>query len=365
MQQEKSVWNKILRVAGLTIGMVLIVFAGVGLYVIYYYDLGDPGNPCTQEIKLCPDGKTSVVRTGLKCEFAECLIELNDTSGGEFPIFTKKSAWGPCPPRKLCEESMILRSSGRLTLEDKEMTIPSGDLWKIVSAIKESKVFGKSCVTSPVMDYGATYYVNDGAHDKTIEFPGCEEDLRKIEKLLDLFVENLRSRRSQDSAAPSTWKTYRNEKYGFEMKYKENQPDPKIFINDISEIRYSWVAESDFEIHLFDDFKIFRNPIYNATEDEFGILIYSGVDHQWVVSSSAANSVCPLEFRTKQNVPYYSVGTGVHAGDSFDIFVTAKGLVAVAGGKYFGKDNFLRNEIVFDRPDLVLKVGCRIIKTVK
>lgn len=38
---------------------------------------------CTQEAKLCPDGKTSVGRTGPNCEFAECPIENKQTNDNE------------------------------------------------------------------------------------------------------------------------------------------------------------------------------------------------------------------------------------------------------------------------------------------
>jgi hypothetical protein len=37
------------------------------------YRLPNPiGHACTQEAKLCPDGKTAVGRTGANCEFAPC-----------------------------------------------------------------------------------------------------------------------------------------------------------------------------------------------------------------------------------------------------------------------------------------------------
>jgi hypothetical protein len=42
---------------------------------------GDGGKVCTAEAKLCPDGKTSVGRTGPNCEFAACPTT-SGTGGG-------------------------------------------------------------------------------------------------------------------------------------------------------------------------------------------------------------------------------------------------------------------------------------------
>ncbi len=66
---------------------ILIVLIVVGVLVLgggtYYFLTKKTPEPvaCTQEAKICPDG-SSVGRTGLSCEFAECptvKISINDT----------------------------------------------------------------------------------------------------------------------------------------------------------------------------------------------------------------------------------------------------------------------------------------------
>ena len=51
--------------------LIIIVILATIMYVISGYS---PKTiiPCSQEVKICPDGKTAVQRTGQYCEFAPC-----------------------------------------------------------------------------------------------------------------------------------------------------------------------------------------------------------------------------------------------------------------------------------------------------
>jgi len=157
-----------------------------------------------------------------------------------------------------------------------------------------------------------------------------------------------------------TFKTYRNDKYGFSMRYPSDMPELQVFENSTSTIYFSLVAGSgNFEVHFFNDPNQFHNPIYNSDEDNSGDLGYSTNNQQWIVTSNSDNpGVCPYAKTDKEGLTFYNIGTGHHAGDSFNMYITNKGLIAVVG-EQFNPDNIT---ITFDNPASVLKVGCLAVK---
>jgi hypothetical protein len=52
--------------------ILILLLVSFGLVLISYYTIGDKQTACTEEAKLCPDGTTSVGRTGPNCEFEAC-----------------------------------------------------------------------------------------------------------------------------------------------------------------------------------------------------------------------------------------------------------------------------------------------------
>ena len=175
-----------------------------------------------------------------------------------------------------------------------------------------------------------------------------------------------------DSPDISTWKTYRNEKYGFTLNYQSDLPELRVLINDLSPITYSLVAgEPIFEIHLFDNADQFSNPLWKFDDGYDHQLTYSATGKNWIVTlanrdwnrvSGPPDESCPLEYTTSnQGVPYYRITTGYHAGDGFNAYITDKKFIAVVGGDYYESGKFYPEKITFDHPELVLKATCHIV----
>ena len=109
--------------------------------------------------------------------------EKNDTV-----LLEKRESWGPCPSIEYkCYQSTKLYYSGKLILEgsnDTEKQLDKNSFDRIINQIKASQIFDKDCYAQEVLDYGATYKLNLDGRKKTIGFPGCEDELRKIEELV-------------------------------------------------------------------------------------------------------------------------------------------------------------------------------------
>lgn len=172
-------------------------------------------------------------------------------------------------------------------------------------------------IVIPMASFFIRVEVNDGEN----AFDAYQPNL--INSILATF--NFTTPHPLPYVAPS-FKTYRNDKYGFSMKYPGDMSELQVFNNDTSPISFSMVAgDESFYLDFFDNPGQFRNPIYNYNQNSYDTLTYSTSRQQWVVTSNADKSVCPSEAVTAQGVPYYSIGTGIHAGDSFAMYVTSKG----------------------------------------
>jgi hypothetical protein len=105
----------------------------------------------------------------------------------EVILFEKSEGWGPCPPNSICHQSTKLYYSGKLVLAgEKELQkqLSQEIINDLIKKIKVTGVMDKDCSSQMVLDYGATYKLNIDGQGKTIQFPGCEEELREIEKLI-------------------------------------------------------------------------------------------------------------------------------------------------------------------------------------
>ncbi len=171
---------------------------------------GEPPKACTQEAKLCPDG-SSVGRTGPNCEFALCpsvaLCEggacpsasLNQTvlnEDGDFWGFNMGDSiilyWTDVPSNGV--KLVFYRSNSA-----------SGPWTKI----GESPVFGPQNYVDGVsgnqeLFYRADVLANSGSVIKSYS-------ILEIPKYID--------ESGNTETDVSTWKTYRNEEYGFEVRY--------------------------------------------------------------------------------------------------------------------------------------------------
>jgi len=104
-------------------------------------------------------------------------------------LFEKEEGWGPCPPEdRICRQSTKLYSSGKLVLEGAkifEKQLDKEKMEKIKNQIKLSNVIFKNCSAGIILDYTATYILNIDGQIKTIKYPGCENELKRIEELIN------------------------------------------------------------------------------------------------------------------------------------------------------------------------------------
>lgn len=104
-------------------------------------------------------------------------------------LFEKDEGWGDCPPDAICRQSTKLYYSGELVLEGEtnmRKQLDAETMEKIKNQIKSSDIMNKDCpVGVIIVDYVATYTLNLNGQAKTVNFPGCEEELREIERLIN------------------------------------------------------------------------------------------------------------------------------------------------------------------------------------
>ena len=100
----------------------------------------------------------------------------------------KNERWGPCLPNSICRQSTKLYYSGRLVLEGEtelKKQLGQQEINNLIEKIKSTNVMEKDCSTPIISeDYSATYKLNVSNQEKTIQFPGCKDELQEIEQLI-------------------------------------------------------------------------------------------------------------------------------------------------------------------------------------
>lgn len=110
-------------------------------------------------------------------------------------LFEKSESWGPCPPEgEPCSQSTKIYNSGKLVLEGNknyEKKLDQETLRNIIRKIDSSGIMDKDCSYSgTVVDYYSETNLVINGKRKTIQYPGCEEELAEIEKLIPISDSN-------------------------------------------------------------------------------------------------------------------------------------------------------------------------------
>ena len=106
------------------------------------------------------------------------------------PIIEKNEWWGPCPdPKSACSQKTSVFESGAVVLEGKEnktWQLGPKETQKIVKLIQLSEIMDKDCPGNPnsIADYGASYKFNWGGRTRTVQLPGCEDEMRVLDSIL-------------------------------------------------------------------------------------------------------------------------------------------------------------------------------------
>lgn len=163
--------------------------------------------------------------------------------------------------------------------------------------------------------------------------------------------------------------TYHNENIGVSLSYDESHfGHLQVFTDDATPIEYSPSGGgAKFEIHLYNNPTLFNNTLYDPGQDAYDNeenegITYAPEENMWIVSYQSEKPLCPLELRTQQGVTYYTIASGHHAGDRYNVYISTQGIVAVVGGYSTISETWTPENIVFDHPESVLKAGCQTVR---
>ena len=112
------------------------------------------------------------------------LDQQKNTDSSEI-LFDRQSSWGPCPdPDGGCFENITLYMSGRAVKESKdgidEVFLSSDVIEIIKQEIINEGLDSKSCKSPQVLDLWITDKVSVNGKIKTVQFPGCQEEMQRI-----------------------------------------------------------------------------------------------------------------------------------------------------------------------------------------
>lgn len=105
-------------------------------------------------------------------------------------IFYDLSAmWGPCPTEEegACSGAFKINLNGDYYENGSKTTTGKFDeatINSILTAINDSNIMNKECTGSEITDYQADYKLTINGKTKEIKYPGCVDDLDKIDQLI-------------------------------------------------------------------------------------------------------------------------------------------------------------------------------------
>ncbi|TSD08389.1 MAG: hypothetical protein Greene07144_105 [Parcubacteria group bacterium Greene0714_4] len=106
-------------------------------------------------------------------------------------LFQRNASWGPCalPDPDACHDELTLSQDGTLDVSSIKgpvhEKIPVENLEKIKEHIRSSNLLSKPCDAPLVADYIAHYRITLDGVTRDIDFPGCENDLKVIDEILN------------------------------------------------------------------------------------------------------------------------------------------------------------------------------------
>jgi hypothetical protein len=172
---------------------------------------------CTMEAKLCPDG-SSVGRSGPNCEFAACpeIVGIADkiiisSPAPEAAVSSSVSVSGKAVgtwffegsfPAEMHDSNNKLLGTGIMSFTPKSET----DTWMTEEFVDFR---GEIKFSNPATESGYILFKKDN--------PSDQRELDESFKLPVKFTNGI-----------SDWKTYRNDEYGFEIKYPKDWPMPLV-----------------------------------------------------------------------------------------------------------------------------------------
>ncbi len=131
---------------------------------------------------------TAVIIVGGSVYFYLTQTNNNDIYIHDAVFYKKESSWGPCPnPEGGCFLNTYVYASGKVVLESKtteEKQLSKDVVNNIIKEIRDSGIMDKDCDAPLVLDLWITYTIDLDDRVKKIRFPGCEDEMGKIDQLI-------------------------------------------------------------------------------------------------------------------------------------------------------------------------------------
>ena len=141
-------------------------------------------------------------------------------------IYSKRSAWGPCPnPDGGCWQKEYLYQDGKyetVTMNGTSMKTLNKEAMKIVTNhIRASGLLTDTCEYSPVLDLAIYYTIRLHGKENEITFPGCEDKLDKLDKLIEINSLEILDRQEIIEKAKVNLYNWLNEKDYYQVSLTE------------------------------------------------------------------------------------------------------------------------------------------------
>ncbi len=140
------------------------------------------------------------------------------SQGDDYILYRMHASWGPCAgPEGSCWEEVTLSSAGLYQgvnyRSTTTYTLGATVIDEFKRIVQANDLLSKQCEAPMVLDAHKTYYLHGRADP--ITFPGCEDEMRQLEQLIQTRLDEVMNGVMPDGW---TWQTY-NSKLGFSIQY--------------------------------------------------------------------------------------------------------------------------------------------------